>query len=208
MENIDAILYINLNHREDRKVHILKELKKVCRNSSTIHRIEAVYKPENGALGCSMSHIKAIKYIMEHPEWTNCLVVEDDFTFNTYSSYEVNESLKNFFNNFPNFDMCLLSYNPMALRYSHTKNENVKKVFFSQTTSSYIVNKGFLGKLLANYKEGVLDMITNGKKPQNCIDIYWTKLQPESNWFTVFPSLGYQMDSYSDVEKRDVQYKC
>jgi GR25 family glycosyltransferase involved in LPS biosynthesis len=191
MENIDAILYINLNHHEDKKAHILKELKKICRDPSKIHRIEAVYKPENNDLGFLMSHIKAIKYIMEHPEWNNCLIVEDDFTFNTYSSYEINEPIKSFFRDFPSFDICLLSHNIMTLRYSHTNNENIKKVFCSEISSSYILNKGFLEKLLVNYKDAVLNMITNGKNPENSIGAYWAKLQPSSNWFTIFPSLGY-----------------
>ena len=81
LPHIDAIFYINLDHRSDRKEHILQEIRKIDPTLSKTHRIQAEYVPDHGALGCTKSHIKAFQLFMEHPEWKNCLILEDDFTF-------------------------------------------------------------------------------------------------------------------------------
>ena len=57
-------------------------------------------------------------------------------------------------------------------------------------------------------KESTEDIKKNGKRHENCIDIYWTKLQPEANWIAVYPAIGYQYDNYSDIENRITTYGC
>jgi len=39
MYHIDAIIYINLEHRTDRNEHVLHEIHKLCTDDSKIHRI-------------------------------------------------------------------------------------------------------------------------------------------------------------------------
>jgi hypothetical protein len=57
-------------------------------------------------------------------------------------------------------------------------------------------------------KEATYDMERNGKTEQNCIDIYWTNIQPHGNWYAVFPAIGYQYANYSDIEQRETSYGC
>lgn len=95
---IDAILIINLDRDTDRwdKIkHLFAELGL----EDKIHRIPAVkgidlpgygespwFKKRTesraakiaGAAGCVLSHAKAIRYALEHPEWEAVLVLEDD----------------------------------------------------------------------------------------------------------------------------------
>ena len=193
----DAILYINLEHRKDRNEHILNEIRKLCTDDSKIHRINAI-KNANGALGCGLSHIKALKYALEMG-WETVLILEDDFTFKG----DINKINLLFEHN---FDVGLLSYN--GLQYMDTTNQSIKKVVYSQTTSSYIIKKDYIPTLMQNFKESMNDMVKHGKKHANCLDIYWTKLQPIHNWYTVFPSIGYQYENYSDIECRNVVYGC
>ena len=55
----DRVFYINCRHRTDRKESIESVLKSLdCKN---YQRIEAVYIPENGALGCAKSHLMALQ---------------------------------------------------------------------------------------------------------------------------------------------------
>ena len=68
IDHIDAIIYINLDRRKDRRDHIINEIKKIDPTLSKTHRLEAEYVPINGALGCSLSHVKAIEMCFEHPE--------------------------------------------------------------------------------------------------------------------------------------------
>jgi GR25 family glycosyltransferase involved in LPS biosynthesis len=56
--NTIPVMYINLDSRPDRKEHVVKELEKVGVKEAT--RFKAI-ELENGALGCSMSHLKCIE---------------------------------------------------------------------------------------------------------------------------------------------------
>ena len=61
--NIDAIYYINLNKREDRKKEFLDNFPAV--DESRIIRVTAHEYPENGAVGCLMSHVTALSRALE-----------------------------------------------------------------------------------------------------------------------------------------------
>ena len=196
--NIDAILYINLEHRTDRNIHILNELHKMCTDDSKIHRIDAV-KNDNGALGCSLSHIKALEYALAN-DWKTILIVEDDFTFK-YDSNEIERNINLLFEH--NFDVGLLSHG--RLKY-HNSNNEIKKVIYSQTTSSYIIKRDYIYTLLENITYSVNDIISHGLLHENHIDIHWTNLQPIHKWYAVFPAIGCQYDNYSDIEKKYVSY--
>jgi glycosyl transferase family 25 len=199
---IDVILYINLAHRTDRKEHILHELRAW---DTPIHRIDAIQRTP-GALGCGLSHIKALTYALSHPEWTTILVLEDDFTFHSHVSMN---DISNFITGIgESYDVALLSYNSEYIKYQDTPCPSIKKVQYSQTTSSYLIRRHYIPTLLQNMKESTYDMERYGKQHENCVDIYWTTLQPTGNWFACFPALGYQYDNYSDIECRVTSYGC
>jgi hypothetical protein len=134
--------------------------------------------------------------------------LEDDFTFTSQSREEIDRHISNLVTHCPNFDVGLLSYNHLYIQYVHTLNESIKKVLFSQTTSSYLIRRSYLPTLLQNMKESMYDMERNGKTEENCVDIYWTRLQPVANWYALCPAIGYQYDNYSDIEGRYTNYGC
>jgi hypothetical protein len=204
MEHIDAILYINLAHRTDRKEHVIHEIHKICADDSKIHRIDAI-RTEPGALGCGLSHIKALEYAMMHPEWRTVLILEDDFTFHGDDTTALSTALRTLL--IPQMDIGLLSYNHSVLRYEDTS-PSIKRVLYSQTTSSYCIRSSYVPILLQNMRESTMDMLTRGKTHENCVDIHWTTLQPHGRWYALFPAIGYQYDNYSDIEKRVTQYGC
>ena len=204
MESIDAILYINLAHRTDRKEHILFELQKWGVDSSKIHRIDAVLKTP-GALGCGLSHIKALTEAYSHSDWDTVLILEDDFTFRCS---DINNEINQLVTSHPFFDIGLLSYNPDYIKYTDTTIPSIKKISYSQTTSSYLIRRHYIPTLLQNMKAATYDMERFGKRHENCIDIHWTKLQPSGQWYAIFPAIGYQYDNYSDIENRVTSYGC
>ena len=71
-------MYINLLNRTDRKEHVINELKKIGINDN-VERFNAI-KLENGALGCSMSHLKCLE-IAKQNDWESVLIIEDDIKF-------------------------------------------------------------------------------------------------------------------------------
>ena len=71
-----------------------------------------------------------------------------------------------------------------------------------------MIRRDYLPILLQNMKESMYDMERYGKTHENCIDIYWTKLQPIHDWIAIVPAIGYQYDNYSDIERRFTSYGC
>lgn len=203
----DAILYINLAHRTDRNTHIQAEIAKLSPNPDTVHRIDAI-KHDLGIVGCSLSHIKALEYALEHPEWDTVLVLEDDFTFHSNNSDEICKSIKNLIHHDASYDACLLSYNHVCVTYGpSTKKSNIVRIKRSQTTSSYIITRKYIPTLLENFKEGAM-LISSEHKIEYYIDLYWQKLQRKGKWYSTNPALGYQYDGFSDIEQQHVVYKC
>ena len=80
LNSFDKILYINLEHRKDRKKQILEVLKKQGVKDSRIKRIDAIREKYNGHIGCCKSHIKALEYAKQK-KYNHVIIFEDDFVF-------------------------------------------------------------------------------------------------------------------------------
>ena len=74
--DIKNIYYINLESRLDRKIHIEKELKNIGLQA---RRFNAV-KCNNGAIGCSISHLEVLKMAAQL-KLDHILILEDDIQF-------------------------------------------------------------------------------------------------------------------------------
>ena len=135
-ENIDKIIYINLDRRKDRKESIEKQLDDFELN---YERFEAIETKGQGILGCGYSHLNVLK-IAKEKKYKNILILEDDFEF-IVSKEELQQQLTNFFNLQLNYNVCFLSYN--LLRYKELENNVVNKGLEVQTASGYIVNNNY-----------------------------------------------------------------
>ena len=205
---IDAILYINLEHRSDRKVHCLNEIKKIDPTLKKTHRIDAVRCKENGALGCSLSHIKALKLIIDNPDWKNIIILEDDFTFSVDNGKDIHNIIYYTINSNDLYDMILLGLGAESLILEHTNDMNIKRILSAQTTSGYIVNRKYVYTLLANYIQSSSNMVDFGWKTEWCLDQHWKRIMPLGIWLTFKNRIGSQFEDYSDIEGRIVKYNC
>ena len=203
LDNIDVVYYINLDHRTDRKDLFLEEMQKMNIPSHKIIRIPGVYKPGKGDWGCSLSHLHAIKSFHES-NYQNCIIFEDDFVFTQDPSF-VHNAIQSVFDKNSNYDVCMLSCS--SGKTEPTTNPLLLKLYEGQTTSGYMVSKPFSKTLLQNYQEGtqlIEQSYLRGKgdsiQRDFCIDQYWKRLQPVSNWFVFEPKLGKQRDSFSDIQ--------
>ena len=77
---IDAIIYINLEHRKDRQLRLLQELAAIEIEPQKIFRVDAIHDILNGHRGCAQSHIKALELAQEK-NFSNVLILEDDAIF-------------------------------------------------------------------------------------------------------------------------------
>jgi glycosyl transferase family 25 len=200
----DKVFYINCNHRTDRKESIESIFDKLgCVN---YERIEAVYLPDNGALGCAKSHLLALNESIKL-NLNNVLILEDDFILNV-SPKAFNKKVKKFFETSIDWDVLMLSTN--LVKHKKTNFDFLNKVIEAQTTSGYAVNKNYMEKIINNFKEA--EILLDGAERINgwykdAIDQHWKTLQND-NWLSFCPTLGKQSDGWSDIENREVSYGC
>jgi GR25 family glycosyltransferase involved in LPS biosynthesis len=202
LDNIELIYYINLDHRQDRLDHIKQVISDLEFDPLKVFRISGTYIPENGSLGCAISHVEAIENFLSSKK-SNCLVLEDDFNF--YDKDRFISSISSFFQSDCSWDIIQLSSN--LLRHEPTSYKNISRVLESQTTSGYLLNSNFAKTLLDCFIESK-EHLLSGYILEYCIDQNWKKLQEKNKWFCFNPQLGYQIDGYSDIENEIVSYKC
>lgn len=198
ISDIKHAFYINLLSRPDRKQHVENQLKKIGMNAERFNAI----KMANGAIGCSMSHLKIIETAKEN-HWDHVLIIEDDILF-TNPGLFVNQFNK-FLSKHKSFDVTLIAGNnvPPFKQIDDT----CVKVTRCQTTTGYLVQKHYYDTLIDNYKKGILHLMKNPDKPiLYAIDKYWFNLQQIHNWYLITPLTVTQREDYSDIEKRPTNY--
>jgi len=202
-EYVDVIYYINLDSREDRKTEFLEEMRRMQVPDEKVVRISAVSKPGQGDWGCSLSHLFTMEQFIDS-NIENCIVFEDNFVF-TQELENVNAEFREVFDNSINYDVVMLSANEVET--NPTEHQYLKKVNDAQTTSGYMVTKYFAPILMQNYRDGAKLIEQSYKIGKSdalqgpfCIDQYWKRLQPQSNWYVFSPKLGVQRESHSDIQ--------
>lgn len=200
INDIKHAFYINLDHRTDRKEHIEKQLEHMGIHAERFNAI----KMQNGAVGCSMSHLKILqdahKNRLEH-----VLIMEDDITFLDPELFKTQFS--KFLETHGNaWDVILLAGNNMP-PYEQIDATCIK-VSQCQTTTGYLVNGHYIPKLMQNVKMGLTHLIT---KPNDhrlyAIDKFWFPLQNVDRWYLIIPPTIVQRPDYSDIEKKHTDYQ-
>jgi GR25 family glycosyltransferase involved in LPS biosynthesis len=199
--DIKHVVYINLDERIDRKTHIEEQLQII--GFKNWQRFKAI-KTTNGAMGCSMSHLKCLE-IARANNLPYLLICEDDATFLQPAVFK--RQFNAFLAKHPlnTWDVVLLAGNNM-LPYEKIDNTCIK-VSYCQTTTAYLVNGAYFSTLIDNIKKGLQNLI---QEPTNeskfAIDKYWLQLQKIDRWFLIIPLTVTQKEGYSDIEKKNVNY--
>lgn len=193
------IFYINLKHREDRNLHLLKEFEKI---NITPTRFEAIYN-KIGAIGCTESHISILKLALEK-EWDYITIIEDDFTFLDHSMFL--KSLDSFLisQQKEGWDVLILAGNNFPPYKKIT--DNYIQIKNCQCTTGYIVSKQYFQTLIKNFEEGLRLLKKTKKLIDYSLDIYWKQLQEKDRWFMLTPVNAFQYNNYSDILKRNAGY--
>lgn len=211
MDKIDKIYYINLDKRTDRKVNIENqirnnldtELKKTKRIPGIIYSDKFInnHKRNKGSIGCSLSHIAALKDAKEN-KYQNIMILEDDFEFKIEKE-ELNKKLEYFFENIRDYNLLLLeTYG--AYKVFPTKFKDIFKIENSFCLGCYVVSYNFLDCFI-EHNEKTVKKVINGDTSQY-IDIAWRVFQgnePNKKVYTFNTNsfkVGYQSGGYSDIE--------
>lgn len=198
LNEFDAIYYINLDHRLDRKEAILAELYKEKVHPEKINRIPAIYHELNGHMGCVQSHMLALQKAMEKKH-RRTLILEDDCYFIRSPS----RMIKKFFQKVgESWDVFFLGTNVRA--FDTTPYSKVQRVTDSLCAHAYAVNHHYLEKLYSCFHV-TLDLMKGDlfatQSLPKALDRVWHVLQKEDRWY-IMDNLAQQAESYSDICKK------
>jgi len=196
-EFIDKVIYINLDHREDRREIMSKFFEKGQIPLDKVVRFPAIQN-KKGGLGCLQSHREVLR-IAKKEGWKNVLILEDDleWTDKFEQGYKKLEELVKL----PKWDVIMIV--GAYLKY------DFPRIFKSCNAGGYLVNSEFYDRLLENRENAIKKIGTgvgfNFRSNENNADVSWSKLMPISNWYGLYPCICRQVDGYSDNLKRFVE---
>ena len=197
-----------MNKREDRNKEFLDNFNQMDENR--IIRIPAHYYPENGHVGCLMSHINALSRAIKENLGENILICEDDFTVKDMDY--CNRMLDLLFDKFPNWDVVMLGHNTFQAEDTGVEtpnHEKIIKILDSQTTSGYLIKKRYIPRLLEIYTNDLSNYVKTGEWGDFSynVDQSWKILQPKDEWYGFSPPVGVQRASFSDIQNAQINYE-
>jgi GR25 family glycosyltransferase involved in LPS biosynthesis len=201
--SIDSIFVVNLESRADRLEHINGVLGSL--GLSLHHKIVHGVPHSCGVLGCTLSHVMALSECMDSNA-TTCAIFEDDFELSC-DPEEANAAVERFFRNEPqSWQMLMLSAH--VLSSSPSEFSHVEVINQALTGSGYIVHTSFAPMLLHLFLQAAYRLNQEScSQTLHAPDVLWGELQQSGKWFALKPLIGKQRASYSDIEKRVVDYK-
>lgn len=199
IESIEHTFYINLNSRPDRKQHVETQLHNI--GIHNFERFNAI-KLTNGALGCSMSHLKCLE-IAKQSGWSHLLIVEDDILFLNPELFK--SKLNKFLSTYTSWDVILFAGN--NLPPYQPIDDTCIRVTACQTTTGYLINGHYFDTLIENIRNGIKKLLEFPQKHVlYAIDKFWFQLQKKDKWYLIIPLSVVQREDYSDIEKRATNY--
>lgn len=201
---VDAILYINLAHRQDRRRQIEETIASIRFLTNHVERIDAV-RHVHGGKGCGLSHLKAFERILES-SWETVLILEDDA--------ELDMNPRTFAQKLKQALLCPFDVVVCGSEYydasSMDKMESdVVPVTDVQCTASYLIRRSYVPVLQTLWTFCVDKLGSTMNKQtyrQFSIDQGWKQLFPFHKWMWLTGNAFRQRQGYSDIEQRVVRY--
>lgn len=203
---------INLKHRADRREDCAREMAKIGTDAGDELFFDGKSMPDLGAMGCALSHAKALADFIYSDDKPFALILEDDFSIRDAETFA--DTINNFCNQHYLWDVLLLGHNS-AVPIEPTHFGTACRAINAQTTSGYLVGRPYAitlieyffrsAELLRRYQHLPEPNRTIAKSMFSC-DILWKELQIRDRFIVPIPSLITQRASFSDVENRHVDY--
>jgi hypothetical protein len=197
-EFVDKFIYINLDHRKDRKKIMETFFEKGQIPLEKVIRFPAIRTPMNGGLGCLRSHAECLR-MAKQEGWKNVLILEDDLEWLDFESeYPKLEELTKL----PNWDVIMLV--GWYWRYEFPR------IYGANNAGAYLVNSSYYDTLLENRQQSINGMVKRkfGFTPNKLkyeADNNWKSLQKIHNWYGMNPCICRQVDGFSDHVGRDIK---
>ena len=192
IEDIQNIIYINLEHRLDRKTHIELQLE-ILNFKSKSQRFNAIRDKFHPAKGCTQSHIGCLQIALDNG-WDHVLILEDDALFTNPKLFLT--QLNKFLLRHKSWDVLIIAGN--NLDEYEIIDETCIKIERCYAATGYLVAGHYIKTLLDNFSESL-----NKGCP---VDVGWCSLQKTNKWLMLTPLTIIQKPDYSDIEKTYVDY--
>ena len=205
---IQRIIYINLDKRKDRRKAFEAAMAAQGIANTSYVRISATVD-KKGAIGCLISHINALKYAAKHFKGENVIVFEDDVVFRMNRS-ETRRRLETFWANAEmsaNWNVLMFAKHVVRKGSGWSSVPGVVRITNALTASAFVTNAAYVHRLLARKEQGLHYMKMFGYAEWFRNDQYIRPLQAKGFWYAFDPPLCKQYKSYSDIERKVVNYK-
>lgn len=192
-EFIDKIIYINLDHRQDRRDIMAKFFEQGQIPMEKVMRFPAI-KHNRGDTGATMSHAEVLR-IAKRNQWKNVLILEDDLVWNEFEQgYKQLEELVQK----PDWDVIMLV--GWYLRY------DFPRIRSAANAGAYLVNSNYYDTLLKNREEALRNLTsyrlwTTSRGWKWNTDVWWVRLMQKDVWYGIYPCICHQTNTYSDISK-------
>lgn len=192
-EFVDKVVYINLDHRQDRRDIMKKFFEDGQIPPEKIQRFPAI-KHSTGDIGCSMSHAAVVR-MAKRNGWKNVLVLEDDLKWLDFEQgYKQLEDLVSR----PDWNVIML-----VGWYSKYK---FPRIYSAANTGAYLVNSNYYDALIRNREEGIRAKTSwrrwaTASNIRWNADVWWCKLMSTGVWYGLYPCICCQTNTYSDISK-------
>lgn len=202
INRLDAIIYINLENRNDRKELLMKELEKLNTNMGKVHKISGVFIPKNGHKGCIQSHILALNMIKLN-KWKRVLILEDDaeldITPEVFNDL-LNKTIDTLDEKYSNWDVIMLATAnkdidnkqeiiPLDIVSPDGNKLNIQKLKTATTSSAYIVKDTYVDNIINLFNTCNDNMEHKNLSGQGfeywALDQKWAELQIKDNWYVI-----------------------
>ena len=194
-EFFSKIYCINLDSRTDRWEHAKEEFSKI-NILDKVERFSAI-KHDDGRIGVIKSNLEILK-IAKANNYDNVLIFEDDVLFINNPIEVLTKSIEDLkkIKNWSLFYLGANTHNPLT---KVTDNLYVLKNAYA--AHSFCYNKIIYNQAIKQY-----DMTNKITKHDEILDVYLAKIQEKYPCYLVNPIITTQMPSYSDIEKKHVDY--
>lgn len=191
------IVYINLDHRTDRREKIEAEFAKIAARNVTRF---AAHKHARGAIGCAMSHRDVIE--TANPATGRiAMICEDDLEF-IVPRARLDHLIESFYRD-SRMDVLCLAYNR---RNGVAVSEDFLITSSTRTMSCYLVKPHVIAALRESARESVARLEAGEADKTAAVDMTWQSVQRRFIFALARPRAAQQSASYSDILGRAVDY--
>jgi len=214
---IEHAMYINLDHRVDRRVSIQSQLELAnipyerlpaadVKNDTTALEL-CVSDPRSATclakLGCKLSHIKALQHGISN-RLPHIAVFEDDFAWLPHTNPGLVQGvIRTMQRKMKDWDVLLLSMNVVEQQEVVPRHDlligrtmsRITRVLDAQTTHGYVVNAHYFTEL-----KSVFEQCNVTQSYEVAIDQCWKPLQRNDQWYGFYPQIARQLSGFSDIE--------